>query len=121
MSLPTPRDLGGRTSGLVSPLRGIALLKSLTDIRMDGWTYGRIDEHMNGLTDRHMDGHTDRRTDTLLDDRTATRVPAYFKTWNLSTFLVACTRLYNPLCPLVGRSVGWSVGHTLLFLLILFL
>ena len=30
-------------------------------------------------------------------------------------FLVACTRLYNPLCPSVCRSVGRSVGHTLLF------
>ena len=25
-------------------------------------------------------------------------------------FLVACTRLYNPLCRLVGQSVDWSVG-----------
>ena len=33
------------------------------------------------------------------------------------TFLVACTRLYNPLCPLVG----WSVGHALRFFMILFL
>ena len=24
-------------------------------------------------------------------------------------FLVACTRLYTPLCPSVGRSVGWLV------------
>ena len=24
-------------------------------------------------------------------------------------FLVACTRLYNPLCPSVGQSVGWLV------------
>ena len=31
-------------------------------------------------------------------------------------FLVACTRLYNPLCPSVGRSVGRLVRHTLLFL-----
>ena len=30
-------------------------------------------------------------------------VPAKPGTWLL---LVACTRLYNPLCPLVGRSVG---------------
>ena len=27
----------------------------------------------------------------------------------IHSFLVACTRLCNPLCPLVGRSVGWSV------------
>ena len=25
-------------------------------------------------------------------------------------FLVACTRLYIPLCPSVRRLVGWSVG-----------
>ena len=36
-------------------------------------------------------------------------------------FLVACTRLYNLLCPSVGRLVGRSVGHTLLFFMILFL
>ena len=34
-------------------------------------------------------------------------------------FLVACTRLYTPLCPsvgrLVGRSVGWSVGPLFTF------
>ena len=30
-------------------------------------------------------------------------------------FLVACTRLYNPLCPSVGPSVCPSVGNTLLF------
>ena len=40
------------------------------------------------------------------------------------TFLVACTRLYTPLCRSVCRSVGWSVGrsvgHILLFLSILF-
>ena len=34
-------------------------------------------------------------------------------------FLVACTRLYNPLCPLVGRSVGLS--HFAFFFMILFL
>ena len=28
----------------------------------------------------------------------------------LLTFLVACTRLYTPLCPSVGWSVGRSVG-----------
>ena len=28
-----------------------------------------------------------------------------------SDFLVACTRLYNPLCPSVGRSVRPSVGR----------
>ena len=27
----------------------------------------------------------------------------------LNSFLVACTRLYKPLCRSVGRSVGWSV------------
>ena len=27
-------------------------------------------------------------------------------------FLVACTRLYNPLCPSVGWSVGRSVGRS---------
>ena len=32
------------------------------------------------------------------------------------SFLVACTRLYKSLCPSVGRSVGWSVGHTFTFL-----
>ena len=31
------------------------------------------------------------------------------------TFLVACTRLYNPLCRSVRPSVGPSVRHTLLF------
>ena len=36
-------------------------------------------------------------------------------------FLVACTRLYNLLCPSVGRLVGRSVGHTLLFFMISFL
>ena len=36
-------------------------------------------------------------------------------------FFVACTRLYNLLCLSVGRLVGWSVGHTLLFFMILFL
>ena len=35
------------------------------------------------------------------------------------TFLVACTRLYNPLCPSVDRSVGRLVCHTLLFFMIL--
>ena len=39
----------------------------------------------------------------------------------MSLFLVACTRLYNPLCPSVGRLVGRSVGHTLLFFMILLL
>ena len=28
------------------------------------------------------------------------------------SFLVACTRLYTPLCRSVGRSVGWSVGRS---------
>ena len=36
-----------------------------------------------------------------------------------SFFLVACTRLYNSLCPLVGwlvgRLVGWSVGRSHFF------
>ena len=32
-----------------------------------------------------------------------------------SFFLVACTRLYKPLCRSVRRSVGPSVRHTLLF------
>ena len=36
-------------------------------------------------------------------------------------FLVACTRLYNPLCLLVGWSVGRLVNHILLFFMILFL
>ena len=40
-------------------------------------------------------------------------------------FLVAYKRLYTPLCSSVrwsvGRSVGWSVRHTLLFFMILFL
>ena len=31
------------------------------------------------------------------------------------SFLVACTRLYNPLCPSVGRLVGRSVRNALLF------
>ena len=35
----------------------------------------------------------------------------------IKIFLVACTRLYNPLCPSVGRLVH----HTLLFFMILFL
>ena len=30
-------------------------------------------------------------------------------------FLVACARLYNPLYPSVGRSVGWSVGRLFTF------
>ena len=38
---------------------------------------------------------------------------------SLLRFLVACTRLYDPLCPSVclsvGPSVRRSVGHTLLF------
>ena len=38
----------------------------------------------------------------------------------LRLFLVACTRLYNPLCLSIGRSVGWLVGHVLLFFMILF-
>ena len=33
----------------------------------------------------------------------------------MDEFLVACTRLYNPLCPSVGPSVGPSIGNTLLF------
>ena len=43
-------------------------------------------------------------------------------------FLVACMRLYNPLCPSVGRSVGrsvgwWSVGrsHFTFFMILFFL
>jgi len=33
----------------------------------------------------------------------------------ISSFLVACTRLYNPPCPSVGPSVRPSVVNTLLF------
>ena len=38
-----------------------------------------------------------------------------------NNFLDACTRLYTLLCPSVDRSVGRSIGHTLLFLWFLFL
>ena len=31
------------------------------------------------------------------------------RAFNGDLFLVACTRLYNPLCLSVGRLVGWSV------------
>ena len=34
-----------------------------------------------------------------------------FDLWMMISFLVACTRLYNPLCPSVGRLVGWLVGR----------
>ena len=35
--------------------------------------------------------------------------------FSLFIFLVACTRLYKPLCRSVGRSVGRSFAHALLF------
>ena len=33
--------------------------------------------------------------------------------FSFCSFLVACTRLYNPLCPSVGRLVGWSAGWSI--------
>ena len=41
----------------------------------------------------------------------------FIRSWNSfdsrsSEFLVACTRLYTPLCPSVGWSVGRSVGRS---------
>ena len=48
----------------------------------------------------------------LLQTRTDTWLPNFCVKENrlkVPRSLVACTRLYNPLCPLVGRSVVWSV------------
>ena len=42
------------------------------------------------------------------------RVPTVTRVTILRTFLVACTRLYKPLCSSVGPSVGWSVRRSLI-------
>ena len=76
------------------------------------------------------DGRTNGQTDPLIEIRSwlthlkivskqlscficATRGQTPYKiNWD---FLVACTRLYNPLCLSVGRSVGRSVGQLVTF------
>ena len=39
-----------------------------------------------------------------------TNPPIKKRTPSIFVFLVACTRLYDPLCPSFGPSVSWSVG-----------
>ena len=58
---------------------------------------------------------------TVFGHLSVSRVFLFFVLFfGLFVFLVACTRLYDPLCPSVGwsgrRSVGPSVHHTLLLL-----
>ena len=74
---------------------------------------------VGGFSD-HCITHCSRRCIKGFSLGTNVRKVRSFKNYT-KAFLVAYTRLYTPLCPSVGRSVCRSVGHTLLFLSLLFL
>ena len=97
----------------------------------------RTDGRTDGPTDRRTDRPTNRRTDrpSYRDARThlkrvfehfyqgnlhgllKTMSRSYSLTSTLAAALACSAHLYMRVCP----SVGWSVGHILLFLFVLFL
>ena len=69
------------------------------------------DKKKQSITDQPTDGQTDRPTDKAglsIGQGVAEKMEFFFNKDLKFRYLVACTRLYNPLCPFVGRSVCQS-------------